>query len=159
MVRVVGDLTIELFPAGHIVGAAGVVVTAGEQRVVVSGDVSAPGQETVGGFALPDVRAGCGPAAARDDVRRRPSHGTSRARRSSADFFATVEQVVDRSGVVLVPAFALGRAQEVALLCARHAPDVPVLIDGLARTVTEVYERHPGRTGAAAASSPPRSGG
>src|SRR5262249_60881265 len=49
--RGIGDVDIELFPAGHIVGAAGVVVHAGDRRVVVSGDVSRPGQRTVGGIA------------------------------------------------------------------------------------------------------------
>lgn len=142
----VGDLTLELFPAGHIVGAAGVVVTAGEQRVVVSGDVSAAGQETVGGFTQPTS------AQAADLLLLETTYaGDTRRHEPRAkvvkDFFATVERVVDRNGVVLVPAFALGRAQEVALLCARYAPDVPVLIDGLARAVTEVYERHPGPDG------------
>jgi glyoxylase-like metal-dependent hydrolase (beta-lactamase superfamily II) len=49
----VGHLTVELFPAGHIVGAAGAVVSAGNERVVVTGDVSAPGQLTVGGWNFP----------------------------------------------------------------------------------------------------------
>jgi Cft2 family RNA processing exonuclease len=43
---------------------------------------------------------------------------------------------------VLVPAFAAGRAQEIALLCAQRLPGAPVIIDGLAREVSRLYEGH-----------------
>lgn len=141
-----GDLNFELFPAGHIVGAAGVIVIAGDQRVVVSGDVSAAGQETVGGFSASAAAQGADLLLLETTYAGDIRHQEPRAK-VVRDFFATVDRVVERDGVVLVPAFALGRAQEVALLCARHAPGVPVLIDGLARAVTEVYERHPGPDG------------
>ena len=142
----IAGLGVELFPAGHIVGAAGVVVSAGEQRVVVSGDVSAAGQETVGGFTPSASAQGADVLLLESTYAgdRREHHPRATV---VADFFAQIERVVERGGVALVPAFALGRAQEVALLCAKHAPDVPVLIDGLAREVTEVYERHPGPDG------------
>jgi Cft2 family RNA processing exonuclease len=88
----IGDVEVELFPAGHIIGGAGVVVHAYGRRVVVSGDVSRPGQSTVGVAAVTGV-----------------------------------------GGRVLIPAFALDRAQEVALVLASALPDTDVLIDGLAR--------------------------
>jgi Cft2 family RNA processing exonuclease len=62
-------------------------------------------------------------------------------------FAQAVAETVGGGGRVLVPAFALGRAQEVALLCAEHLPYVDVWVDGLARDVSEVYERHPGPSG------------
>lgn len=142
----VGALTLQLFPAGHIVGAAGVVVSAGEQRVVISGDVSGPGQMTVGGIRLdqadtlsadlmllestyPDQR----------DIQ--PRHKVLK------DFVRTIEQTVSNGGVALVPSFALGRAQEVALVCAEYLPDVDVVVDGLARTISDIYERYDGANG------------
>ena len=143
--RQIGPLWIELFPAGHIVGAAGVVVGAGERRVVVSGDVSGPGQRTVGGVAVPDSAGGA-------DLLLLESTYASAGRQpprehAVAQFIRDVSSILDHGGRVLVPAFALGRAQEVALLCAEHLPDVPVLIDGLARDVAEIYETQPGPDG------------
>lgn len=141
----VGDLSFDLFDAGHVLGAAGVHLTDGTHRVVISGDVSGPGQATVGGWALPeDARypdllvlestyGAAGPTAARTST--------------VAALVRDVGQVLDRGGQVLVPAFAVGRAQEVALALAEHLPGAQVLLDGLAIAVTDVYERHTGPTG------------
>ena len=40
-----------------------------------------------------------------------------------------------------MPAFALGRAQEVVLTLRNALPGVPVLIDGLAKTISRIYEQ------------------
>lgn len=144
-VRQVGDVELELFPAGHIVGAAGVVIRAADQRVVISGDVSRPGQKTVGGILIPDSARGA------DLLLLESTYGAMtrpvpRAA-SVAQFIRDVSRVVESGGRVLVPAFALGRAQEVALVLAEHLPEVDVLIDGLARDVSTVYEQQSGPDG------------
>ncbi|MBB3084184.1 MBL fold metallo-hydrolase [Geodermatophilus sabuli] len=145
--RRLGELEIELFPAGHIVGAAGVVVHAGGQRVVVSGDVSRPGQRTVGGIDVPDAAKGANllllESTYAGSGRLPPRHV------AATDLVRTVATITGAGGRVLVPAFALGRAQEVALTLAEALPDVDVLIDGLARDVSAVYEQYAGPDGAA----------
>lgn len=141
----VGQLTVELFRAGHIIGAAGVVVTAGEHRVVVTGDVSAGGQATVGGFeTIPSARAA-------DLVLLESTYAGQRGADPRAqvvkDFVRSVTATLDLGGVALVPSFALGRAQEVALICAEYLPGAEVLVDGLARDVCQTYERYDGPNG------------
>ena len=141
----IGQLHLELFNAGHIVGAVGVVVHVGNQRAVISGDVSLVPQATVGGIEIPDsarnadllllesTYAGSGRMTPRDAV--------------LADFLRDVTSTVSAGGTVLVPAFALGRAQEVALILAQNLPDVSVLVDGLARDVCRIYSTQPGPDG------------
>ncbi|WP_426508682.1 MBL fold metallo-hydrolase [Dactylosporangium sp. McL0621] len=143
--RTIGDLTVELFPAGHILGASGVVVHAGRRRVVVSGDVSKTAQYTVGGIELP---AG----AKRADLLLLESTYAGQGRRRPRS--VAVEEIIEATtgvvaagGRLLVPAFAFGRAQELAMLFATEMPGVDVLVDGLARDVTEVYEQHLGPSG------------
>ncbi|GAB2575938.1 hypothetical protein GCM10027168_06130 [Streptomyces capparidis] len=134
----VGDLTVELFPAGHVLGSAGVVVGGGGRRVVVGGDVSVDRQLGAEPLALPD--------SARDadllllestccDVEHRPRRDTV------DDMVRAVRETCEDGGRVLFPAMALGRAQEIALCLGAHLPGVPVLLDGLAATVAEVYGR------------------
>jgi Cft2 family RNA processing exonuclease len=135
--RRVGDLTIELFRAGHIVGAAGVVIRAGDRRVVVTGDISGFRQESVDGYALPASATDadllvmestlCGEEHADRDTRVR-------------DFVRDVREIFQAGGRVLIPAFALGRAQEIALLARRHLPEVPVRIDGMAVDLSTAFE-------------------
>jgi Cft2 family RNA processing exonuclease len=141
----VGQLHIELFPAGHIVGAVGVVVHAGNQRAVISGDVSRVTQSSVGGIIVPDSARGA-------DLLVLESTYAGQGRmvprdRVVEDFIRDVAQTVSAGGTVLVPAFALGRAQEVTLLLAEHLPEVNVLVDGLARDVCEIYSSQPGPDG------------
>jgi Cft2 family RNA processing exonuclease len=104
----------------------------------VTGDVSYEDQVTVPGIAVPE-------SARRADLLLIEStycQPRTRSRRASVeDFLTAVAQTVSRGGRVLVPAFALGRAQEVAALLARRLPEVPVLLDGMAADIAELYER------------------
>lgn len=137
VVHRVADVTVELFPAGHIVGAAGVVVTAGAERLVVTGDIAGFAQASVGGYVLPDSAR----AADLMLVETTYCDGRHSGREDEVSrLVRTVADVVSGGGRVLVPAFALGRAQEVALSLTQHLPDVPVLVDGLARDVSAVVE-------------------
>ena len=49
----VRDLELTLFRAGHILGAAGVVIRAGDQRAVVTGDIDDRGQASIGPAQIP----------------------------------------------------------------------------------------------------------
>ncbi|TDQ53771.1 MBL fold metallo-hydrolase [Actinorugispora endophytica] len=134
----VGDVTVELFPAGHILGAAGVVVRAGDRRAVVTGDISGFAQETVGGYALPESARGadllvvettcCGM-----DLGPR-ENGVDR-------LVSTVARTCERGGRVLIPAMSLGRAQELAGIMRRRLPEVPVLLDGMAALLARQFEQ------------------
>lgn len=141
--HVIKDLTIQLFDAGHILGAAGVVVSAGDERVVVTGDIFNLPQMSVGSAQLP-------PRLAREAdllvIESTYCHSPHRGDRASQvrDLVSAIEEVVSGGGRVLIPAFGLGRAQEVALIMRSQLPDVHVLIDGLARQVSEIYEREAG---------------
>jgi Cft2 family RNA processing exonuclease len=135
----IGDLTIQLFDAGHILGAAGVVISAGGERVVITGDIFNLPQLSVGSAQLP-------PRLAREAdlliIESTYCHSPHRDRDNQIrDFVGAIQELVTGGGRVLVPAFGLGRAQEVALMMREHLPDVPVLIDGLARHISEIYEQ------------------
>jgi uncharacterized protein len=139
-IDVADGVTVELFPAGHILGAAGVVISAGSTRVTVTGDVSDRAQATVSGLVVP-------PSARGSDLLVIESTNCQRYSRRDADvenLLAVVLETVSTGGRVLVPAFALGRAQEVALTLRRGLPDVPVLIDGMAKQITHIYEQQTG---------------
>ena len=141
----IGELSIELFDAGHIVGAAGVVITAGEHRVVVTGDVSGPGQQSVGGFRPSQSALSADLVLLESTYAGQPDPDSRR--KVVNDFVRTVEQTVENGGIALVPAFALGRAQEIALVCAERLPELTVMVDGMARQVSEIYERYNGPDG------------
>src|SRR5688500_6194632 len=108
--------------------------------VLHTGDLSVAGQRTIKGVDL------TGPPPA-DDVMCEGTYGNHRhpsRRAQERALVAQVQQTVQRGGRVLIPAFAVGRAQEVILILKAFrasgllAP-VPLYLDGLLRTVADVY--------------------
>ena len=53
-----------------------------------------------------------------------------------------VEEVIDNNGTVLIPAFSVGRSQEVISILAAELPHVQVYLDGMSREMTEIYLRN-----------------
>ena len=51
----------------------------------------------------------------------------------------SIEEVIDNNGVVLIPAFSVGRSQEVISLVTAELPHVPVFLDGMSREITDIY--------------------
>lgn len=58
-----------------------------------------------------------------------------------AEFLDAVDEVVERGGLVVVPAFAVGRTQELLLVLKRGGYEV--WVDGMGRSVLDIYMRHP----------------
>lgn len=140
--RVAGDVEFTLFPAGHILGAAGVVLEVEGHRIVVTGDITAPSEQhlAVQPTHLPRLVR----EAALLVIESTYCHSKHANRQHEvASLVDAVRSVVERRGRVLIPAFGLGRAQEVAMILARELPEVEVLVDGLARTISHIYEKVP----------------
>jgi metallo-beta-lactamase family protein len=133
--------------AGHILGSGSVVVEATEggtkKTLVFSGDI--------GRWGLPIIRDPAPPRDAADAVIMESTYG-NRDHESVAGAQAHLARVVSetaaRGGRVLVPAFAVGRAQELMydlhrMVLAKQIPRIPVIIDSpLATAATAVFEHN-----------------
>ena len=140
-------LTFEFVEAGHILGSASVDLrlTEGQpHRLVFSGDI--------GRWGLPIIRDPEPPSGPIDTLIVESTYGDrdheapddARARMAEV-----ITRVVGRGGKVLIPAFALGRAQELIydlhlLWRQKRIPEVLVYVDSpMAVDVTEVFRLHP----------------
>jgi len=133
---------VTLFPAGHILGAAMVLLDTPDGTLLISGDVSLTPQRTVPPAAPPRRRV--------DALILESTYGNrlhSMRAAEEARLVAQVNAVIARGGHCLIPAFALGRAQEVLLILAQARRDgaltAPVWVDGLVRAICGVYQAHP----------------
>ena len=136
----IGDLHFTLFPAGHILGAVGVVIEGGNHKVVVTGDISGLEDHYL---SVESAYIPKGLVAGADLLVIETTYCDSehRSRREQEQgLVETVRSVVERRGRVLIPAFGLGRAQEVVMILTQRLPDVNVLVDGLAKDISRVYE-------------------
>ncbi len=133
--------------AGHILGSASVILECTEgsrtKRLVFSGDIGRWGQ--------PIIRDPQAPGAA-DAVIMESTYG-DRDHPDLTDMRDRLASIVSdtaaRGGRVLIPAFAVGRTQEIVydlhvLARARRIPAIPIYIDSpLASEATGVFARHP----------------
>lgn len=133
--------------AGHILGSASVVLDCEERglqrRLVFSGDI--------GRWGLPIIRDPQIPRRA-DAVIMESTYG-NRDHEPIEDaqglLAAVVTETAARGGRILIPAFAVGRTQEIlydlhALARAGRIPKIPIFVDSpLASDVTAVFEMHP----------------
>jgi len=140
--------TATFFDAGHILGSAQVmldIVDGGRvRRLVVSGDLGRGG--------LPIMRDPETPPGPIDVLVMESTYGDRRhgdVARMHDDLARVIGATVQRGGKVLVPAFALGRTQEVLFVLnelrqAGRLPAVPIFLDSpLAIDVTSVFRLHP----------------
>jgi len=56
-------------------------------------------------------------------------------------FAESVKTTIWEGGTVVVPAFAIGRTQEMLMICEAH--DIPCYVDGMGKRVTEMLRGHP----------------
>ena len=131
------------FPAGHIIGAVAIGVTSREGRLFLSGDVSVDSQRTIPGMRTPRFRADVAVFESTYGNRLHANRSAEEAR-----LVAKVRDVIEARGKILIPAFAIGRAQEVILVLLRaqlqrELPEFPIFVDGMIRRTCSVYAAHP----------------
>ena len=129
--------------SGHILGAVCILLKTPEGRFLYSGDVSAFNQRTVdGNVNLSGTNPDFMWCEATYGDRDHPSRSTE-----ERNLLREVATVINNGGTVLIPSFALGRAQEIILILKsamenRMIPEFPVFIDGLVNQICSLYVRH-----------------
>lgn len=131
-------LQVTYYVAGHIAGAAMLVIESTEGTLVMSGDVSASPQRTVKSVQVPRIKADA-------LVLESTYGGRLHANREAEEkrLIATLKKVTERGGKVLIPAFALGRSQEILQIIHAFSDElnVPIYADGMVRSVCDAYAR------------------
>ncbi|HRI12099.1 MAG TPA: MBL fold metallo-hydrolase [Verrucomicrobiota bacterium] len=145
-VPVTDGLTVTFVDAGHILGSAQVVLDIKEKgrqfRYLFSGDVGRGGDPIL---RDPAVVEGV------DFLQVESTYGAREheSRDQSPCAFKDVADTLRRAGKVIIPAFAVGRTQQVVYGLKRcieeeHLPAVPMYVDSpLAVNATEVFRLHP----------------
>lgn len=127
--------------AGHIVGSASVAVRVAGTRLTFSGDVGRP---------LDPIMKPAAPLAPADYLIVESTYGDRPhpAEDPGSVIARVVNETVARGGALVVPAFAVGRAQHLLHLLAQLAqagriPELPVFLDSpMAIDATDIYLAH-----------------
>lgn len=134
---------VKMVQSGHILGAVSILLETPEGSYLYGGDISTFHQKTIHGLALDEI-TGTQPdfmwCEATYGDGNHPARNTEEKKLAEA-----VATIVENGGSVLIPSFALGRAQEIILILrdamiSKNIPVFPVVTDGLVNSICSVYE-------------------
>ncbi|MYE87626.1 MBL fold metallo-hydrolase [Candidatus Poribacteria bacterium] len=144
-IPICNDVTATWIPAGHILGAAMIFIEGKQESILMTGDISVTDQKTIPGMSMSDFDF---PKPV--DVMVMESTYGNRQHKDRAHeekrLVSDVARVIEAGGKVLIPVFAIGRAQEVILILKDAMqrgtiPKFPVWVDGMVRNVNSIYSR------------------
>ena len=147
-IEISAGLYATFFDAGHILGSASILLEiddrTGKQSILFSGDIGNAGR--------PLLRPPETPAAA-DYVVMEATYGDRLHRpfpESVAEFYEAIAAAIAAGGNVIIPTFALDRAQELLYFLRQGTQDsripssIPVFVDSpMAVSATEIFKHHP----------------
>lgn len=133
--RVSPSMISKFYDAGHIPGSSSILVNAEGKNILYTGDIKTEStlllkgadtnyQEPVDVLIIESTYGG----------RNHPSREESQKR-----FLDAIRSTLSRGGSVVVPVFAVGRAQEIIMLLDKEEFDVPLYFEGMSKKVTRHY--------------------
>jgi putative mRNA 3-end processing factor len=134
----VGDMAFQFKNAGHIPGSVQTLVEAEGKRLLYTGD-----------FNIVDTRLLEGAKMEYQDLDAVIIESTyaneehTERKELEKRFVDTCSDVVEKGGTALVPAFGVGRSQELMCVLAAYHFEYQVTIDGMARDVSRVMMNYP----------------
>lgn len=140
--EIADGVEVEFAPAGHILGAAGVSLRVADRTIRFTGDLGRPDDPLMRDPA---------PLREADILVTESTYGDRRHADEDPEAVLgdVIRRVCGRGGVVLIPAFAVGRTETVLLHLSRlrdrhEIPDIPIFVNSpMAVSVVDLYRRHP----------------
>ena len=133
----IGEFNINFLEAGHIPGSAIARLDNGKKSVIYTGDFNAEDTNLLKAASIewnePDIIITESTYATADHPSREDVED---------DFITFLKEVVERGGVALVPAFSVGRAQEMACILKKKKFPYPVAMDGMALKTNDILMRY-----------------
>lgn len=133
-----GDIEFSLFNAGHIQGSAMVNVETGGKRVLYTGDINTSNTRLTNSAKVPRKRYD---AVVVESTYANTDHADRKTIEKS--FVAAIKDVLRNDGKVLVPAFAVGRSQEMLYVMKSHKINARIIVDGMAKAVNQISRDNP----------------
>lgn len=144
-VRLRRNIRAHFLPSGHVLGAGGLIIHQGKRTIYYTGDISFQDQALLAGAEIPleNINVLILECTYAND----PFYYAQNRPEEINKFAQEVSQIINQKGCVLIPAFALGKTQELmaiiySLMRQSRIPPVPLFLSGLGRSITEIYQEY-----------------
>lgn len=134
----VNDASVSMINAGHIPGSTQIVIESEGKRILYTGDFNLTPTHLVPGA---DRQYGNLDAIIIESTYATEDH-PDRVE-SERNFVMACKEIVEGGGTVLVPAFGVGRSQEIICMLSDLNFPHPVYVDGMALDAIRMLEQHP----------------
>jgi putative mRNA 3-end processing factor len=135
--KTIGDMKFQLLNSGHLPGGAQVLVEADGKRMVYTGDYNSTDTQLLSGADRDygELDAIIIESTYADEVH-------ANRKEIEKEFMENVNGIVENGGTALIPAFSVGRSQEIACVLAANHFEYPVAMDGMAREANRIMMNH-----------------
>jgi putative mRNA 3-end processing factor len=127
------EINFKLFDAGHIAGASSVLVDVDNKSILYSGDINTSETKIA---TRENVNVKNPDALILESTYGDRQHPPRK--QVEDEFVSAVKETLQKGGSVLIPAFAIGRAQEIMMILDKRI-DVPVYLDGMAKEISNIF--------------------
>ena len=130
----VNDITFSFFKSGHIPGSSSILIENNNKKLLYTGDINYSNTRLIhkADLSMGEI----------DYLITEATYGNrdhpSRVEQEIL-FKEKVLETINNNGSVLIPAFAVGRAQEILLILNDLDLNCPIYIDGMAKQVTHLF--------------------
>ncbi|MCK4885613.1 MBL fold metallo-hydrolase [Candidatus Bathyarchaeota archaeon] len=135
--QTIGDMKFQLLNSGHLPGGAQALIEAEGKRIVYTGDYNSMDTQLLSGA---DRDYGELDAIIIESTYASEVH--LERKEIEKEFMEHVNRVAENGGTALIPAFSVGRSQEIACVLAANHFEYPVAMDGMAREVNRIMMNH-----------------
>ncbi|MDQ1266308.1 MAG: hypothetical protein QG635_1460 [Bacteroidota bacterium] len=135
------NITITLYPAGHILGSASVLIECGGYSILHTGDINLKDQKILKKAGPPKHHLDC----LITECTNVSDLNLKEYDYEIKSFAAFINEVANANGSVLVPCFALGKTQETLkilynLMRKGSIPSMPIYTAGIGKRISRLYD-------------------
>ncbi len=138
-----GKVKAQFYDAGHILGAAGILIESEGRKIFYTGDINVDNQALTPGADLPQTKI--------DTLIMETTYGDTdsssilRWNDEALRFARSVNKVLNDGGSILIPVFSLGKMQEILttiwnLMCSGKMTQTEIYTGGVARKISRIYD-------------------
>ncbi|MHA1410245.1 MAG: MBL fold metallo-hydrolase [Candidatus Odinarchaeia archaeon] len=137
-IKLGNDFEITIIDAGHIPGSAMFLIKTPKKTILYTGDVNIRDTLLLKGaeIELPEV----------DYVITESTYALRNhppREELEKNLVESITEVVENNGIVIIPAFAISRSQEILCVLEKYHVDYPIYLDGMARKVSRIFLKNP----------------
>ncbi len=139
----IGDIKVRLIPAGHILGSSMVKLSDGRSSLLYTGDLNLAKTKLFDGAEVKNLSA---ETLIIESTYGAPADIFQKERDIMKEMAASIKETIHNGGKIIIPSFAVGRAQEVLLLLDDYLnsgilPKAPIYVDGMINKALRIH-RH-----------------